>query len=302
MPDDSRDLISYLAAKKSVDDRCLNHRVWRTTWESLPAGKIRVLEIGCGIGTMLERVLERGVLLRGDYEGVDINPALTVEAERRLRQWASATSVALVDHPDHLHVSGGARDLRVSFHEADATSLAAAGLAGEYTVLIASAFLDLVDLETTLPKLLNLLQPGGIFYFPITFDGLTSFLPGVNPELERKVEKRYHQTMDERTVGGMKSGASQTGRKLLSYLLASSHEILAAGPSDWVVVPQEGGYPAREDTFLDHILDTVETALKGDPYLEPSELQVWLRSKRQLLSEGKLIYLAHQIDVCGRIR
>ena len=56
----------YLAAKKSVDDRALNRRVWETLAQSLPAASpapLRVLEVGAGIGTMLERLLESGLLL-----------------------------------------------------------------------------------------------------------------------------------------------------------------------------------------------------------------------------------------------
>ncbi|MGQ0601957.1 MAG: hypothetical protein ACT4QE_09710, partial [Anaerolineales bacterium] len=50
----------YLTAKKTVDDRALNAHVWETLARALPAGPVRVLEVGCGIGAMVERVLERG--------------------------------------------------------------------------------------------------------------------------------------------------------------------------------------------------------------------------------------------------
>ncbi|MEZ4615529.1 MAG: hypothetical protein R2867_08450 [Caldilineaceae bacterium] len=65
----------YLAAKKSVDDRALNHHVWMTLHNRLQekAGDepLRVVEIGAGIGTMVERILERDLLTKAHYTLVD---------------------------------------------------------------------------------------------------------------------------------------------------------------------------------------------------------------------------------------
>ena len=49
----------YLAAKKSVDDRALNEYTWQALARALPQKGMQVLEIGAGIGTMVERIIER---------------------------------------------------------------------------------------------------------------------------------------------------------------------------------------------------------------------------------------------------
>ena len=49
------DLVSYLRAKKTVDDRALNERVMRQFFEALPPDG-HLVELGAGIGTMLERL------------------------------------------------------------------------------------------------------------------------------------------------------------------------------------------------------------------------------------------------------
>src|SRR5260370_37157508 len=53
-------LIRYLAAKKSVDDRALNWQVWQRLVTALPRATpqqpLRILEVGAGIGNMVERL------------------------------------------------------------------------------------------------------------------------------------------------------------------------------------------------------------------------------------------------------
>ena len=64
----------YLAAKKTVDDRALNHRVWQSLSAALPpfppGTPLRLLEIGAGIGTMLERMLAWDLLSNAEYTGI----------------------------------------------------------------------------------------------------------------------------------------------------------------------------------------------------------------------------------------
>ena len=165
-----------------------------------------------------------------------------------------------------------------------------------WDVLVAHAFLDLVDAPRLLPELFALLRPGGLFYFTINFDGLTILEPPVDPDFDEQVIATYHQTMDERGAGD-----SHSGRHLLSQLPAAGAEILAAGPSDWVVVPARGGHPTEEAYFLRAILGFFETSLTGRPELDPARLAGWLARRRAQVEAGKLIYIAHQIDVCGRV-
>lgn len=300
LSDDTQRLISYLAAKKAVDDRSLSQHVWQTTWGALPEGRVRVLEIGCGIGTMLERILESGVVKHGQYLGLDLQAELLGEAQRRLLNWANDHSMVISSDGDGYLLSQADFELSVSWQTADATDLSAGEISTVHDLLIASAFLDLVDLETTIPSLLEHVRPGGLFYFPITFDGLTCLLPQRDATLEAEIERLYHRTMDSRRVAGKPSGSSRAGRDLLAYLVSSGHEILAAGPSDWLIMSEHGSYSEETRFFLSYILDTIAGALSGEATLPESTVRAWLNEKRELLAQGKLIYLTHQIDVCGR--
>ena len=83
--------------------------------------------------------------------------------------------------------------------------------------------------------------------------------------------------------------------------MAAGAEILDAGSSDWVVFPGPAGYPADEAFFLHFIIHTVGTALRGHPDLDASALDHWLQERHAQVEQGKLVYIAHQMDFLGRV-
>jgi hypothetical protein len=169
-----------------------------------------------------------------------------------------------------------------------------------WDLVLAHAFLDLVDLEATLPGLLGLLAPGGFFYFTLNFDGATIFEPAIDPELDRLIETLYHDNMDRRRVDGRPSGSSRTGRRLLRQLPAAGGTVLAAGSSDWVVFPGPGGYPGDEAYFLHFIIHTIRQALEGHPEMPAAAFRAWIEERHAQIDRQELSYLAHQLDFCGR--
>ena len=91
----------YLSAKKSVDDRALNKNVWKSLAATLnreTVGRpIRILEIGAGIGTMLERALEWGLLTSAEYTAIDSMQENVEEALRRIPRWARGNGYDVSD-------------------------------------------------------------------------------------------------------------------------------------------------------------------------------------------------------------
>ncbi|MCZ7668823.1 MAG: hypothetical protein M5U34_17285 [Chloroflexi bacterium] len=149
----------------------------------------------------------------------------------------------------------------------------------EWDLLIAHAFLDLMDIATALPSLLSLLKPGGLCYFSLNFDGVTSLEPAIEPVLDALIERLYHQTMDDRVVNGRSSGDSRSGRHLFSLLRQNIVEILAAGSSDWVVFAGNAGYPADEAYFLQVIIYFIQQSLQDHPQLDAAQFQAWLNQR-----------------------
>jgi SAM-dependent methyltransferase len=273
----------YLAAKKSVDDRALNEQVWQALEEALPKTVLQVLEIGAGIGTMVERIVERQ-LFAGNvttYTAIDAAASNIKEARRRQHTLPESFTLQL-ETVDLFDFAAREQGKRV------------------WDLLIAHAFLDLVDLAQTLPILFSMLKPGSLFYFTLNFDGGTIFQPVIDPDVDPEIITLYHRTMDERFIHGISSGDSRTGRHMFNRVQAAGGELLAAGSSDWVVFAGKDGYPADEAYFLHFIIHTVHQALQGHPDLDGSLFEAWIAQRHAQIEAGSLVYIAHQLDFLGR--
>ncbi len=287
MTDDhgTNDFIRYLAAKKTIDDRALNRHVWDTLLAHWPKGdeerSLSILEIGAGIGTMVQRLHEHYLLHFTQYTAIDAEATNILEARRRLQNLPFSPHLELEtsDLFDFIRREQGQR---------------------QWDLLIAHAFLDLMDVPRTLPQLFTLLRPGGLFYFTINFDGGTILQPAIDPTFDTLVEALYHRTMDERITAGQPSGDSQAGRHLFQQLRQVGAEILAAGSSDWVVFAGADGYPADEAFFLHFIVQTMNNALRNDPELDSRRFASWIAQRHAQIEAGELVYIAHQLDFVGR--
>jgi len=299
------DFIRYLAAKKGLDDRSLNRQVWdqlvRALSDRPDSAPLRVLEVGCGIGTMVERLLDRGLLTRAAYTGIDVETGCIRAAAQRLHGYAAERQVPLtVDAGGAMHFSTPAQDVRITLEAADLFDfLDREPGKPAWDLLVAHAVLDLIDLPNALPPLLSRLAPGGLFYFSLNFDGATIFEPPFDPDLDALIEALYHRTMDTRRDRGRPSGSSRTGRRLFGRLQEAGARLIAAGSSDWVVFPGPDGYPGDEAYFLHFIIDTIGQALHGHPELAGSRFQAWIAQRHRQIEARELIYIAHQLDFLG---
>ncbi len=290
----------YLRAKRTVDDRAIDRRLLETFRGRIAKraetdeGPLRVLEVGAGIGTMPARLLEWEILPPGEirYAAVDVDPGTVADVEPYLREWADGRAVT-VSGSDPVEVKATDRTVRIEPIAADAIEYAER-TAGEWDVLVGAALLDVLE-SAGLETLLGALAPGGIYYFPITFDGATRFRP-IHPA-DRTIEQYYHDHMDAKPGGNSRAGGA-----VLEWLRrAEGVRVSGVAGSDWIVRPIDGEYPADEAFFLGCILDSVESAVGEvtDGTLE--ELDEWMACRRSQLEEGELCYLTHQLDLLGRV-
>ncbi|NGM70950.1 class I SAM-dependent methyltransferase [Natronolimnobius sp. AArcel1] len=303
---------AYLEAKRTVDDRALNRRVLERLQAELTRDEpVRIVELGAGMGTMLPRLAEWGLLPdRVSYHAVDHNATTIERAQDRLpaeleargydvlRSDKSGTAT-FVAHPNEDHLespNSQCSRLEVTLECGDALSL-------ELTadLIIAAAFLDLVDADIALPAIESMLADGGLLYAPITYDGATGFAP--RDPLDSRLEQAYHRHMDEYRSGGR----SDAGRHLLSALPARNWDLLESGGSAWVVRPREAGegYPHREAVVVEHILETIDGAVSEVLVDEPEiatarELERWLERRLAELERGELVYTAANLDILAR--
>ena len=287
----------YLLSKQSVDDRALNRSVYETLKASLPNRPLRILEVGAGIGSMLTRLLRWGLIQKAEYIAVDEMAENIEYASAWIPQWAVENRLRVERGGENrLNLFDDTREVRLTLIAEDVFAFIQSRPAPA-DLLIAHAFLDLLPLPDSLPALFSLLKPGGLAWLTINFDGVTSFEPPVDPQMDGSIERLYHRTMDERPSGG----DSQTGRHLFGHLQAAGAELLASGASDWVVHPINRRYPADEAYFLNFILYFFEQSLTGCPELESAAFAHWLAERRAQVERGELIYIAHQLDFLVRV-
>jgi hypothetical protein len=295
----------YLLAKQSVDDRALNRVVLSELQSALaiwPAGeKMQIVEVGAGIGTMLTRLLHWDILPANiDYTLVDEMAENISFSQEWLPEWAAQNGFDIetlgADIRLYASKSAGPSAITIRFVQADVFDFIHAQARSRYDVLVAHAFLDLLPMPDSLVSLFSLLKPGGLAWLTVNFDGVTSLEPAIDSELDALIERLYHQSMDSRPSGG----DSQSGRHLFGHLEQAGAEIVSAGASDWVVCPLKGQYPAEEAYFLHFILHFFEKSLAGHPELNPARFTDWLAQRRMQIENGKLFYIAHQMDFLAR--
>jgi SAM-dependent methyltransferase len=303
-------LARYLAAKVSVDDRALNARVWSALADGVRAAAAlappAILEVGAGIGTMVERLVARGALGSAVYTALDLLPANLAAARTRLPAALASHGFTLRDQDDdRLVLARGDDRLEVVLVCADAAEWLAAEPVCSFDVVLAHAVLDVVDVEALLPLVASRLRPGGLAHASLCFDGVTALEPAVDAALDARIEAQYHATMDARRRADSPSGDSRSGRHLLTQLRRCGLEPVEAGGADWVVFAGADGYRGDEAFFLHYLVDVVSGALAAAPGdgpapITPAELRGWTAARHAQIDRGELVWIAHNLDVLAR--
>jgi len=280
--------VRYLESKLTVDERARSRRVVERLLAELPDGPT-VLDVGAGTGATLRLLLEWGVR-DGAYRGVDRSEALVEHA-------IGALPGDLAGEYEVQRGEDGAGDdgdggegfevggIEARFEVGDALDLPD----GSADLVVAQALLDLVPVVEAMDRIEGALRPGGLAYLPITFDGVSVFLPD-HPD-DGVVVDAYHAAIEEQPGRN-----SRAGRRLISHLGDRDGELLAVGASDWIVRPRGDGYPADEAYFLGRILDFVEEGVVGSGV----DANDWLAERRRQLDAADLAYVAHGYDLLYR--
>ena len=285
----------YLLAKQSVDDRALNRTVLDSLKANLPSSPIQIIEVGAGIGTMLTRLLRWKLVTKADYILVEEMTENIQTAREWIPLWAGEAGLSIERvEQDQLRVFDSVRDFHIYFECADVFDFLQKN-PPPADLLIAHAFLDLLPMPESMPKLLALTKH--LAWLTINFDGVTLLEPTINATLDEQIEQLYHATMDTRPTGG----DSRAGRHLFSHLQNAGAQVLSAGASDWVVHSVNGKYPADETYFLQFILHFIEESLTGHAELDASTFANWLKERRAQIEHGELVYITHQMDFLARV-
>lgn len=295
--------VRYLRAKVSIDDAAIHRGVFMAAKAAVPPGTpgepTRVLDLGAGTCSMLVRAVEWGLLRHAQYVAVDTDASVLAAAKAQLADWArSRGAECATTETEELAIQGDGLELTVRLVHASLDVFESSPRA--FDLLIANAFFDLVDVDRALERIKPWLARGARFWLTVNFDGETIFEPEFEPaELEQHLLGVYHRSMDERRLNGEAAGHSRTGRRLFSRLKRAGACVEAAGASDWVVFARHGRYTTEEQSFVHHIIDTIELELRRHAEVDAGELSAWLAARRAQMEAGELVYIAHQLDFFG---
>ena len=294
----------FLEAKSDIDRRSMNLRVWQSFVNRLERKNkeeaIRLMEVGAGTGYMALQLFEALDCRHIVYSAVEIDHSNMQRMIENLRYWAVANNCRVEDQDGALRMSkpcGQKIEVRCILDDILRYSEQDHGN-NVYDALIGKAVLDLFDVDDYLLAIGDLVKPGGLLYFPITFDGVSQFVPSLNEEEDNLIQHIYHLSMDERAGDAFTGKRSQTGRYMLTLHLQKGINIVEIGSSDWLVMPDTSGqYSEGEYLFLHYILNLYEKELARSSRIDSEKAHTWCKIRRHQIEKGELIYIVHQWDV-----
>jgi SAM-dependent methyltransferase len=290
MINETFDYVEYLRLKKAIDDRSLNPLVWQALndWiEQKSSGQkhVRILEIGAGTGTMIGRLLDSIFPFSADYTALEPEKAFKVAAREQLEQWAADRGLGFTETAAGTwQINKSDKCLELEWLSIAAEHLGTVIEEGSLDLLLAHAVVDLLPVPVLLPKLLDLLKPGGAFYFSLNYSGTTRFEPAHRDDVS--LMQAYNQDMDAKFVD-LDWQASLTGIRLGSWLTAEGYQVVAEADSDWQLNSADG-------VFVRNILDTMKKALQ-----RMKELPPWYDTRAAQLEAGSLVLRISNTDIFG---
>lgn len=289
----------YLDAKYPLDERSLNVEVRQACLERMraPRPHLRWLDVGTGTAAMVRRLLGGGTCASLSITALD--------RDRSLLDIARAKLAAELEHSGY-HTLAGSRDVEAtrphhhvsirfscsSLFEFEPSELA------RFDLITAHALMDVVPIEAALTRFRGWLEPRGMLYMTLTYDGATALFPAYGDEsFENDLLREYDASMERRRVQGEVTGGAHAGRRLLSALSPTGFDTIAYGSSDWNVTPLEGRYRDRDGDVLRAMLAFMRSEGEREPAIDPASLAQWYAQRGAQIERSELGMIVHQLDM-----
>lgn len=293
------DFRTYLEAKYPLDSRSLNRDVLADLTRMLSDRRqVRCLDLGTGTGATPKRLIDLNLDLSLEITGLDIDSGSLDLAQAQLTRKLSDLGFKTQENGRRISARRYRQTLRIGFECASALDWAPVENSGKFGLISAHAFMDIVPIGPLVDKILDLLDPGGIFYATLNYDGSTALLPAYSDEeYERNILEHYDQSMEIRRIHGLPTGGARSGRRLLGLLAGSGFSVYSYGSSDWNITPVNGSYRDRDALCLKTLLAAIRAEASKNQQLNTQRLAAWYSDRSRAIDAGMLGMIVHQLDI-----
>jgi hypothetical protein len=168
---------------------------------------------------------------------------------------------------------------------------------GTVDLVLGHAIADLLPLDRLARRVAALLHSGGLAHLALTYDGVTTFDPPFDGDVEARVLDAYHRRMDRAAESDPAYGGSTAGRRLAGALAGAGLEPLNDAPAIWTVSSGDGpGGRAVLDRLIRYVADGA-----GDVgTVQEDDVACWQRSRSEALRRRELVARVTHRDVLAR--
>ncbi len=300
------DYIRYLACKEEVDDKSINMRVFDSLKKAvLHFPYLKIMDCGTGIGSMIRRLIEWGLINGGEIVGIDNDESLLTTAAEYFRAWDKVRkcNVSVGNQKEgmfqwdvgegRVHIKLINMDIYQVTKESDFKS--------GFDIITGNSLMDIVNIEKAMTAFRFLLKSGGFLYLTINYDHETIFEPTQDRQLEQKIMEIYNGDMDKRVVNGLASGDSYIGRRLFHVIKAYGFDVISFGASDWTIYPRANKYRPYDEYFLLYLIRLIHETVCNSGLIDKEEIDSWYNARLGQLRDGTLLYMCHQNDILARL-
>ncbi|MGH8558635.1 MAG: class I SAM-dependent methyltransferase [Methylococcales bacterium] len=293
------DFRAYLDAKYPLDSRSLNRDVLENLKQALFAKEqLRCLDLGTGTGAMPKRLIELGLDASLEIMGFDIDADMIDIATDRLTLYLNGRGFRTESSGRRISAHRNQQGIAIAFECASVLDRNPDQNCGNFDLISAHQFMDLVPLEPAVEKIRNLLAPGGFFYSTLNYDGETALIPVYSDEeYERKILDNYDLSMEKRKIHGSPTGGAHSGRRLLGALTSAGFAIHSYGSSDWNITPVNRAYRDRDAFCLKSLLTLIHDEASANDAFDPETLATWHSNRSAAIDAGLLGMIVHQLDI-----
>lgn len=295
----SLDFADYLDAKCALDERSLNTDVRQACSQRLGTSRplLRWLDVGTGTAAMVRRLLKSDIRASLAITALDRDARLLDIATAKLASELEQSGYRTLARSHGIEAQRSEHHISIGFACTDLFDFEA-GHPDRFDLITAHALMDVVPLPTALSRFSAWLEPGGLLYSTLTYDGDTAlFPPYCDAPFETALLAQYDTSMEHRRVLGEATGGARAGRRLHGALSQAGFDVIAYGSSDWNITPLEGRYRDRDADVLRTLLAYIRKEGERHPPIDPIDLARWYGERRRSIERAELGMIVHQLDM-----